>query len=137
MNVLKFVFLVVVLGFVVCSGECDLFVYDILLVLLDVFMVVVVVYCGKVFEGCIVVNELCIDVFDLFEGKWLVMYVCGCDDLVYELCIFFYVGDDYLWMWVLICIFYGLCFKYDYCYVDGSFDVISFYGGDSKLLGIV
>lgn len=111
-----------------------MFVFCFVEILLGVELIVCMnVLCGKVFVGEIISNDLC-DVDWVLE--WLVIYFWDC--LLFEVCVFFYVGEDYSCIFIIIQFEYGFWFKYDYCYEDGELDVLFMYGGEivDKFIGL-
>ena len=101
----------------------------------DRFMAAVVAHCGQAFAGRIVANEPATAAPDPFEGKPLVMHVRGCDAPERELRVPFHVGDDHSRTWVLTRTGGGLRLKHDHRHADGSEDVLTRYGGDSRAAG--
>ena len=101
----------------------------------DRFMAAIVAHCGQAFAGRIVANEPATAAPDPFEGKPLVMHVRGCDAPERELRVPFHVGDDHSRTWVLTRTGGGLRLKHDHRHADGSEDVLTQYGGDSRAAG--
>ena len=101
----------------------------------DRFMAAIAAHCGQAFAGRIVANEPATAAPDPFEGKPLVMHVRGCDAPERELRVPFHVGDDHSRTWVLTRTGGGLRLKHDHRHADGSEDVLTQYGGDSRAAG--
>lgn len=101
----------------------------------DRFMAAIAAHCGQAFAGRIVANEPATAAPDPFEGKPLVMHVRGCDAPERELRVPFHVGDDHSRTWVLTRTGGGLRLKHDHRHADGSEDVLTRYGGDSRAAG--
>lgn len=101
----------------------------------DVFLSAIAHHCGQAFAGRIVANQPATGVPDAFEGKALVMHVRGCADPARGLRIPFHVGDDRSRTWVLTRTSSGLRLKHDHRHADGSADVLTMYGGDSRHAG--
>ena len=83
--------------------------------------------CGRAFEGRLVSND---PADSAFAGKRLVMDVRHCRDR--EVRIPFHVGDDRSRTWVITRTRSGLRLKHDHRHEDGSSDVLTMYGGDSR-----
>ncbi len=106
----------------------------------DAFLAAVAQHCGKAYAGRIVANVPAPDAPpptapDPFEGKALVMHVRGCDAPTRELRVPFHVGDDHSRTWVLTRTAAGLRLKHDHRHEDGSPDVLTMYGGDTRGVG--
>lgn len=101
----------------------------------DAFMAALASHCGQAFAGRIVANEPKTDQPDAFEGKPLVMHVRGCDATERELRVPFHVGEDRSRTWVLTRTASGLRLKHDHRHEDGSEDVLTMYGGDTRATG--
>lgn len=84
-------------------------------------------HCGRAYEGKLVSN----DAADAsFAGQRLVMHVRQCS--AQEIRIPFQVGDDRSRTWVITRTPAGLRLKHDHRHQDGSSDVLTMYGGDSR-----
>lgn len=108
----------------------------------DAFLSALASHCGKAYAGRIVANVPAKDAPpptapDPFEGKALVMHVRGCDDPTRVLRVPFHVGDDRSRTWVLTRTATGLRLKHDHRHADGSPDVLTMYGGDTRASGSV
>jgi hypothetical protein len=101
----------------------------------DDFLAALAGHCGQAFAGRIVANEPTPSTPDAFEGKPLVMHVRGCDEPSRELRVPFHVGDDRSRTWVLTRTATGLRLKHDHRHEDGSEDVLTQYGGDTRDAG--
>lgn len=88
--------------------------------------------CGQAFQGRIVANEPAAP-NDPFAGKALVMHVreCGANGVRVP----FHVGDDRSRTWVLTRTTQGLRLKHDHRHADGTEDVRTQYGGDTREAG--
>lgn len=93
----------------------------------DVFMARLQLLCGKAYEGRVVTND---PADSGFAGKPLVMHVRQCRPD--EVRIPFHVGDDRSRTWVITRTAAGLRLKHDHRHQDGSSDVLTMYGGDSR-----
>lgn len=83
--------------------------------------------CGQAFEGRLVSD----DAADAsFAGQRLVMHLRQCSDG--EIRIPFHVGVDRSRTWVVSRAASGLRLKHDHRHEDGSSDVLTMYGGDSR-----
>lgn len=83
--------------------------------------------CGQAFEGRLVSND---PADASFAGQRLVMHVRQCSDG--EIRIPFHVGADRSRTWVVSRTATGLRLKHDHRHEDGSSDVLTMYGGDSR-----
>ncbi len=106
----------------------------------DDFLAAIAQHCGKAYAGRIVANVPAPDAPpptapDPFEGKALVMHLRGCDAPTRELRVPFHVGDDRSRTWVLTRTVDGLRLKHDHRHEDGSPDVLTMYGGDTRDTG--
>lgn len=101
----------------------------------DAFMAALASHCGQAFAGRIVANAPKTDQPDAFEGKPLVMHVSGCNEPGRELRVPFHVGEDRSRTWVLTRTASGLRLKHDHRHEDGSEDVLTMYGGDTRATG--
>ena len=99
----------------------------------DAFFAALSSACGKAYAGRVVANVPAPTAPDPFEGKPLVMHVreCGSDVLRIP----FHVGDDRSRTWVVSRTGTGLRLKHDHRHQDGSPDVLTLYGGDSRVPG--
>lgn len=99
----------------------------------DAFFAALSAHCGKAYAGRIVANEPRPATPDAFEGKPLAMHVrqCGVDTLRIP----FHVGDDRSRTWVVARTAKGLRLKHDHRHQDGTPDVLTMYGGDSRAPG--
>ena len=98
----------------------------------DAFLAELARLCGQAFAGRIVANEPASPDPDPFSGRALVMHVRGCKDPARELRIPFHVGDDRSRTWVVTRTATGLRLKHDHRHADGSPDVLTQYGGDTR-----
>ncbi|WP_293746807.1 hypothetical protein [uncultured Paraglaciecola sp.] len=89
----------------------------------DAFFSSIAQYCGKAFEGKVAVDN---QPSPAFEAK-LVMFVRSCNDV--ELQIPFYVGDNASRTWIIKKTGSGLSLKHDHRHKDGTFDLVTMYGG--------
>ena len=96
----------------------------------DAFFAALSSHCGKAYAGSIVANEPRPAMPDAFEGKPLVMHVRGCDSGALR--IPFHVGQDRSRTWVVTRTADGLRLKHDHRHEDGTPDVLTMYGGDSR-----
>lgn len=96
----------------------------------DAFFAALSSACGKAYAGRVVTNLPAPTTPDPFEGKPLVMHVRECDSDVLR--IPFHVGDDHSRTWVVTRIATGLRLKHDHRHQDGSPDVLTQYGGDTR-----
>lgn len=101
----------------------------------DAFMAALASHCGQAFAGRIVADEPVAPGPDAFAGKTLVMHVRGCDAPADELRVPFHVGDDRSRTWVITRTAGGLRLKHDHRHPDGSWDVLTMYGGDTVAPG--
>ena len=99
----------------------------------DAFFAALASACGKAYAGRVVANVPAPTAPDPFEGKPLVMHVRECDSDVLR--IPFHVGDDHSRTWVVTRIATGLRLKHDHRHQDGSPDVLTQYGGDTRERG--
>ena len=83
--------------------------------------------CGQAFEGRLVSND---PADASFAGQRLVMHVRHCDDR--QVRIPFHVGADRSRTWVITRTAAGVRLKHDHRHEDGSSDVLTMYGGDSR-----
>lgn len=88
--------------------------------------------CGQAFAGRVVSNEPP-QPADPFEGKALVMHVRTCDTS--RILVPFHVGDDRSRTWIVTRDGDRLRLKHDHRHQDGTDDVLTMYGGDSKAAG--
>lgn len=88
------------------------------------------VLCGQSFAGSIVANTPAPAAPDPFEGKTLVMQLQKCDER--ELRLPFHVGDDHSRTWVITRQGTSLRLKHEHRHADGSPDVVTMYGGDTR-----
>lgn len=98
----------------------------------DAFMSSLARLCGQAFAGRITANEPRTD-RDPFEGKALVMHVRECRPG--EVRVPFHVGEDRSRTWVVTRTDSGLRLKHDHRHEDGTPDVLTMYGGDSRGAG--
>jgi hypothetical protein len=98
----------------------------------DAFMSSLGQLCGQAFAGRITANEPRTD-RDPFEGKTLVMHVRECRQK--EIRVPFHVGEDRSRTWVITRTASGLRLKHDHRHEDGTPDVLTMYGGDSRDAG--
>jgi hypothetical protein len=96
----------------------------------DAFFAALSSACGKAYAGRVVANVPAPTAPDPFEGKPLVMHVRECDSDVLR--IPFHVGDDRSRTWVVTRTATGLRLKHDHRHQDGSPDVLTQYGGDTR-----
>jgi hypothetical protein len=89
----------------------------------DAFFSGIAQYCGKAFEGKVVVDN---QPSPAFDAK-LVMFVRMCDQT--ELQIPFYVGDNASRTWIIKKTGSGLSLKHDHRHKDGTDDSVTMYGG--------
>jgi hypothetical protein len=84
-------------------------------------------HCGKAFEGRLASSD---PADSSFAEQHLVMHVrqCSAD----EFRIPFHVGEDRSRTWVITRTATGLRLKHDHRHQDGTSDVITMYGGDSR-----
>jgi hypothetical protein len=99
----------------------------------DAFFAALSSACGKAYAGRVVANVPAPTAPDPFEGKPLVMHVRECDSEVLR--IPFHVGDDRSRTWVVSRTGGGLRLKHDHRHADGSPDVLTQYGGDTRTPG--
>lgn len=106
----------------------------------DAFLAALASHCGKAYAGHVVANRP--DPAappaagpDPFEGKPLVMHVRGCEAPARELRVPFHVGEDHSRTWVLTRTPGGLRLKHDHRHADGTPDVLTMYGGESRSPG--
>lgn len=96
----------------------------------DAFFAALSSACGKAYAGRVVANVPAPTTPDPFEDKPLVMHVRECDSEVLR--IPFHVGDDRSRTWVVTRTATGLRLKHDHRHADGSPDVLTQYGGDTR-----
>ncbi|HET9336626.1 MAG TPA: hypothetical protein VFO12_09500 [Sphingomicrobium sp.] len=96
----------------------------------DTFMSRLQPLCGKAYEGRVVTDD---PADAAFAGKRLVMHVRQCSPG--EVRIPFHVGDDRSRTWIITRTAAGLRLKHDHRHEDGSSDVLTMYGGDSRGAG--
>jgi hypothetical protein len=102
----------------------------------DAFVAALSTHCGKAYAGRIVANEPAAApgaAPDPFEGKSLVMHVRECTPQ--QVRVPFHVGDDHSRTWVITRTADGLRLKHDHRHEDGTPDVLTMYGGDTKSPG--
>jgi len=86
--------------------------------------------CGNAYAGRLAQS---VPLDTAFAGKPLVMHVRQCTDT--EIRIPFHIGDNRSRTWVVTRTGHGLRLKHDHRHADGSEDVITQYGGDSRSAG--
>jgi hypothetical protein len=96
----------------------------------DAFLDGVARHCGQAHEGRIVADEPPPSAGDPFTGKRLVMHVRDCAPG--RLAIAFHVGEDRSRTWVLTRTSGGLLLEHDHRHRDGSPDVLTLYGGETR-----
>ena len=84
-------------------------------------------HCGQAYEGRVVTSD---PADSAFAGTSLIMHVRQCSPE--EMRIPFHVGDDRSRTWVITRTPAGLRLKHDHRHQDGSSDVLTMYGGDSR-----
>lgn len=102
----------------------------------DAFLAALSAHCGKAYAGRIVANEPAAPpgaAPDPFEGKTLVMHVRECTPQ--QVRVPFHVGDDHSRTWVITRTGDGLRLKHDHRHEDGTPDVLTMYGGDTRTPG--
>jgi len=98
----------------------------------DALMAALAHLCGQAFEGRVSTNEPRAD-DDPFEGKALVMHVRECRQD--EIRVPFHVGPDHSRTWIITRTGSGLRLKHDHRHQDGTPDVLTMYGGDTRDAG--
>jgi hypothetical protein len=93
----------------------------------DRFMARLQEHCGKAYEGRVVTSD---PADASFADKRLVMHVRICRPG--EVRVPFQVGDDRSRTWIVTRTATGLRLKHDHRHEDGSPDVLTMYGGDSR-----
>src|SRR5688500_19222111 len=99
----------------------------------DAFFAALSSACGKAYAGRVITNLPRPTGPDPFEDRPLVMHVRECSSDVLR--IPFHVGDDHSRTWVVSRTGTGLRLKHDHRHQDGSPDVLTLYGGDSRTQG--
>ena len=90
-------------------------------------MAAIAAHCGKAFAGRVVTTD---PADKDFVGKPLVMHIRQCT--ADEIRIPFHVGDDRSRTWVLTRTSKGIRLKHDHRHSDGTSDVLTMYGGETK-----
>lgn len=90
-------------------------------------MAAISAHCGKAFTGRVVTTD---PADKDFVGKPLVMHIRQCT--ADEIRIPFHVGDDRSRTWVLTQTSKGIRLKHDHRHSDGTSDVLTMYGGETK-----
>lgn len=98
----------------------------------DQFMAAFEQHCGQAYAGRIAVNQP-ENPNDAFAGQTLIMHVRECSDN--ELRIPFHVGENHSRTWIISKTDTGLRLKHDHRHEDGSEDVLTQYGGDTRDAG--
>lgn len=96
----------------------------------DAFFAAIKAHCGQAFAGKLVSND---EADRDFGGKALVMEVRHCTPDTIR--IPFHVGDDRSRIWVVTRTKNGLRLKHDHRHADGAPDVLTLYGGDTRVPG--
>ncbi len=136
MSPMRLLFLIGLIGSAACAGTPDEDGATAAAIVPDgpdpqiVFWESLTTLCDQAFEGRIVESQ---PPDTAWAGKSMIMHVREC--LLGEIRIPFHVGEDRSRTWVLSTTETGLRLKHDHRHEDGSEDVVTQYGGDTKALG--